>query len=76
MHGLKCAPTSHLWTCHCLQAQEFSHAWFNPHLNMNPLIRMSVNTEKRIMGGGNRNICITRISSLDRGAKITFKMYN
>jgi len=49
MHGLNCAPASDLWTCHCLQAQEVSHAWFRSHLNMNPLIRMSVNTEKRIM---------------------------
>ena len=49
MHGLKCAPMSNLYTCHCLQAQEVSHAWFKSHLNMNPLIRMSVNAEKIIM---------------------------
>jgi hypothetical protein len=49
MHGLNCAPASDLWTRHCLKAQEVSHAWFKSHLNMNPLIRLSVNTEKRIM---------------------------
>ena len=48
MHSLKCAPTSALGICYCLQAQEVSHAWFMSHSNMNPLIRTSVNTEKRI----------------------------
>jgi len=36
---------------------------------------MSVNKEKELRKN-NRNICVTRISSLANGAKITFETYN